>query len=171
MAALFDRCATSDRIGMKEVGLMAFNQTKDLLDVAREFHVQMEGLYRRMLKRAASEETIQLIRTLIEHEKTLEQQLCEYEDEVSGNILETYFKFMVEKCMKCFDDYVLPQSMSSMDVIETTRNFDRCLAQFYKDMAAKAQVEHVREVLLNLMNLELREQMNLSRRTLELTMA
>ena len=150
---------------------MAFNQTKDLLDVAREFHVQMGNLYRSMLKRASSEEAIQLIRTLIEHEKTLEQRLCEYQDEVSGNILDTYFKFMVEKCMKCFDEYVLPQSMSSMDVIEVTRYFDQCLARFYKDMAVKAQVEHVREVLLNLMNMELREQMNLSRRTLELTTA
>ena len=150
---------------------MSFNQTKDLLDVAREFHVQMEGLYRRMLKRAATEEAIQLIGTLIEHEQALERGLREYAGEVSDNILDTYFKFMVEKCIKCFDEYVLPESMSSLQVIEVTRYFDRCLAQFYKDMAAKAQVEHVREVLLNLMQTELREQMILSRRTLELTMA
>jgi hypothetical protein len=35
-------------------------------------------------------------------------------------------------------------------------------------MAEKSLSEHVREILLNLMQMELREQMNLSRRTLEL---
>ena len=150
---------------------MSFNQTRDVLDVAREFHVQMAGLYRKMLDRAATEEAIQLIGTLIEHEQTLEQRLAEYEGEVSHNILDTYFKYVVDKCMTCFDNYALPESMTSMDVIEVTRYFDQCLAKFYKDMAAKAQVDHVREVLLNLMQMELHEQMNLSRRTLELTMA
>jgi len=149
---------------------MAFNQTKDLLDAAREFHIRMAALYRRMLDRAATEEAVQLIGTLIEHEQTLEKRLTEYEGEVSHNILDTYFKYMVEKFMKCFDDYDLPATMSSLDVIETTRRFDQCLAGFYKEMAGKAQVEQVREVLLNLMQMELHEQMSLSRRTLELTL-
>jgi len=149
---------------------MSFNQTKDLLDVARQFHIRLAALYHRMLDLAATEEAVQLIRTLIEHEQTLEQRLGEYEGEVSPNILDTYFKFKVDKFMQCFDEYVCPDHMSSMDVIEVTRRFDQCLAKFYKDMAEKAQAEHVREVLLNLMQMELREQMNLSRRTLELSL-
>ncbi len=147
---------------------MSFNQTKDLLDVAREFHIRMADLYRNMRDRAATEEAIQLIGTLIEHEQTLEQRLSEYETEVSTNILDTYFKYMVEKFMTCFDEFVMPLSMTSMDVIEVTRRFDECLARFYKDMAEKSLAEHVREVLLNLMQMELHEQMNLSRRTLEI---
>ena len=150
---------------------MSFNQTKELLGVAREFHDQLAALYKKMLDRANTEEAVQLIRTLIEHEQVLEQRLADYEGEVSANILDTFFKFMVEKFMKCFDDYELPDTMTSLDVIEVTRHFDKCLAKFYKDMAEKAQVEHVREVLLNLMQMELREQMNLSRRTLELSTA
>jgi hypothetical protein len=70
--------------------------------------------------------------------------------------------------MTCFDEFVMPRSMTSMDVIEVTRRFDECLARFYKEMAGKALADHVREVLLNLMQMELREQMNLSRRTLEI---
>lgn len=121
-----------------------------------------------MLERAATEEARGLIGTLIDHEQKLEQRLGEYEEEVSANILDTFFKYVVDKHLKCFQEYVLPDSMSAMDVIEATRHFDQCLSDFYKEMAKKSLSEHVREVLLNLMQMELREQMSLSKRTLEL---
>jgi len=149
---------------------MSFNQTRDLLDVARQFHLNLAGLYERMLERAASEEARGLIGTLIDHEKILEQRLEEYEDEVSTNILDTFFKYVVDQHRKCFQEYVLPDSMNSMDVIEATRHFDRCLSDFYKEMAQKSLSAHVRDVLLNLMQMELREQMSLSKRTLELAL-
>jgi len=147
---------------------MSFNQTRDLLDVARQFHLNLAELYELMLERAASEEARGLIGTLIDHEKILEQRLEEYEEEVSTNILDTFFKYVVDEHKKCFQEYVLPDSMSSMDVIEATRHFDQCLSDFYKEMAQKSLSEHVRDVLLNLMQMELHEQMTLSRRTLEL---
>lgn len=147
---------------------MSFNQTKDLLDVARQFHLNLSGLYEQMLDRATTEETRALIGTLIEHEQVLEKRLGEYEEEASANIRDTYFKYVVEEHRKCFAEYALPDSLNSMDVIEATRHFDQCLSNFYKEMAEKSLSEHVRDVLLNLMQMELREQMNLSRRTLEL---
>lgn len=147
---------------------MSFNQTRDLLDVARKFHLNLTGLYRKMLERADTGEARGLIGTLIEHEQKLEQRLGEYEEEVSANILDTFFKYVVNEHKKAFQEYVLPDSMSAMDVIEATRYFDQHLADFYKEMAEKSLSEHVREILLNLMQMELREQMNLSRRTLEL---
>ncbi len=147
---------------------MSFNQTKDLLDVARQFHLNLAALYSKMLDRAATEEARALIGTLIEHEQVLEQRLLEYEDEVSTNILDTYFKYMVDEHRKCFQEFALPESVTAMDVINATRHFDDCLASFYKEMAQKSLSEHVREVLLNLTQMELREQMTLSRRTLEL---
>ena len=150
---------------------MSFNQTRDLLDVARQFHLNLTGLYGKMLERAATEEARGLIGTLIEHEQKLEQRLGEYEEEVSANILDTFFKYVVDEHSKCFQEYVLPDSMSSMDVITATRHFDQCLSDFYKDMATKSLSEHVRDVLLNLMQMELHEQMSLSKRTQELVIS
>lgn len=149
---------------------MSFNQTRDLLDLARQFHLNMANLYGQMQSRASTLEAQQLIGTLIEHEQVLEKRLNEYEEEGSSNTLDTFFKYMVDELRKCFDEYELPVTMSSMDVIEVTRYFDRLLSDFYKEMAEKSLSEHVREALLCLMQMELREQMNLSRRTLELTM-
>ncbi len=147
---------------------MSFNKTRDLMDVARKFHLNLIELYGKMTERAATEEARALIGTLIEHEQKLEQRLGEDEEEVSANILDTYFKYVADEHKKCFQEYVLPDSMSSMDVIEVTRHFDPYLSDFYKDMARKSMSEHVREVLLNLMEMELREQMSLSKLTLEL---
>ena len=147
---------------------MSFNQTKDLLEVARQFHRNLMGLYQAMLVRAATGEARALIATLIEHEEVLERRLGEYEKEGSANILDTFFKYVVGEHKQCFADYVLPETMSAMDVIEATRHFDQCLSDFYKEMAQKSLSENVREVLLNLMQLELHEQMTLSRRSLEL---
>jgi rubrerythrin len=147
---------------------MSFNQTRDLLDVARQFHLNLTELYEKMMGRAATEEARALIGTLIDHEQILEQRLGEYEEEVSTNILDTFFKYVVDEHSKCFQEYVLPDSMSSMEVIEATRHFDQCLSDFYKEMARKSLSEHVRDVLLNLMQMELHEQMSLSKRTQEL---
>ncbi len=150
---------------------MSFNQTRDLLDVARQFHLNLTELYRKMLERAATEEARGLIGTLIEHEQKIEQRLGEYEEQVSANILDTFFKYVVDEHSKCFQEYVLPDSMSSMDVITATRHFDQCLSDFYKEMARKSLSEHVRDVLLNLMQMELHEQMSLSKRTQELVIS
>ena len=147
---------------------MSFNQTRDLLDVARQFHLNLAGLYEKMMEQAANEEARALIGTLIDHERILEQRLGEYEEEGSANIMDTFFKYVVNDHQTAFQEYVLPDSISAMDVIEVTRHFDQHLADFYKEMARKSLSEQVRDVLLSLTQMELREQMNLSRRTLEL---
>ena len=147
---------------------MSFNQTRDLLDVARQFHLNLAGLYAAMMDRASTEEARALIGTLIDHEQILEQRLGEYEEEGSANIMDTFFKYVVNDHQKSFQEYVLPDAMTAMDVIEATRHFDQHLFDFYKEMARKSLSEKVRDVLLNLTQMELREQMNLSRRTLEL---
>ncbi len=150
---------------------MSFEQTRDLLDVARQFHIGLAELYRTMMAHAATEETRLLIGTLIEHEQLLEQRLKEYETEGSANIMDTFFKYRVNELSQCFEEYVPPESMSAKDIIEVTRLFDQQLGDFYKEMAGKALSEHVREVLLNLMQMELHEQMSLSRRMLELSLS
>ncbi len=150
---------------------MSFNQTRDLLEVARQFHRDLAGLYEQMKERAASTRVRDLIATLIEHEQLLERQLGEYQEGVSANILDTFFQYDVVQQRQCFHEYVMPESLDAMDVIAATRHFDQCLGEFYREMAGKAQSEHVWEVLHNLTHMEQREQMSLSRRTLELVAA
>jgi predicted metal-dependent hydrolase len=147
---------------------MSFDQTRDLLDYTRGLHRDLGRFYEGLLDGAPHQPTRELIASLVEHERTLEKRLAEYETEVSGNILDTFFKYMVDEHLNRLADYPVPEIVTAEYVIEAARHFDERLRIFYKDMARKALSEHVREVLLNLMELELREQMMLSKQALEL---
>ena len=109
-----------------------------------------------------------MLGNLIEHEQMLERRLKEYEEGVSRNILDTFFKYMVDRIDTHFANYEVPDQVDAAAVIDAARYFDNCLCSFYREMAHKAMSEQVREVLLNLMDMELREQMSLSKQALEL---
>ena len=147
---------------------MSFNQTRDILDYARDFHRRLGRFYAELADLAPEEQTRDLLETLIDHERTMESQLKEYEEEVSANILDTFFKYMLDGTKALFASYEVPASVDSMYVIKTARHFDECLGSFYKEMARKALSEQVRDILINLMEMEMREQMSLSKQALEL---
>lgn len=150
---------------------MSFNQTRDILDHARDFHRRLGKFYEGLLERAPDEQTRELIAHLMGHEGVLERRLGEYQEEVSDNVLDTYFKYMVDDHKDCIGAYAVPAVVGTAVVIDATRHFDECLCGFYKEMARKAMSEQVRDVLLNLMEMELREQMTLSKQCLELGVA
>lgn len=147
---------------------MSFNQTRDLLDHAQDFHRRLCQFYETLLDRASEQKTRELLYSLIEHENVLNQRMQEYEEEVSANILDTFFKYVVDGSETHFAQYHIPSAVDTHYVITAARHFDDCLTTFYKEMARKALSEQVREVLLNLMDMEQREQMRLSKQELEL---
>ncbi|VGO21796.1 hypothetical protein [Pontiella sulfatireligans] len=150
---------------------MSFNQTRDVLDHARKFHRRMIRFYTELFDLAPQEETCELLEELIDHERLLESRLKEYEEEVSDNILDTFFKYMIDGTEQHFAEYSVPDSVDAAYVIAAARHFDDGLRCFYQDMAKKAQSEHVREILENLQELERVEQLTLSKLELNLKKA
>ncbi len=150
---------------------MSFNQTWEVLDHAREFHRRLILFYEDLLDVAAEEETCELIEDLIAHEQTLEARLKEYEENLSNNVLDTFFKYMVDGTEKHFSEYDVPENVDSAYVITATRHFDECLSRFYQEMARKALSEQLREILVNLQEMEQREQLVLSKLELGLKVA
>lgn len=153
----------------EEVAEMSFNQTRDILDHARDFHRRLSRFYEELQDLAPVGQVQVLLENLIDHEQTLAMRLKEYEEEVSDNILDTFFKYMVDGTDSYFSTYAIPDVVDTAAVIDAARYFDDCLTSFYREMARKAMSEQVREVLLNLMEMELREQMMLSKQALELS--
>lgn len=148
---------------------MSFNQTRDLLDHARDFHRRLGRFYEELHENAPAGQTRKLLENLTEHEQGLGQRLKEYEEGVSGNILDTFFKYMLNGVEDYFAQYHVPDVIETGDVVAAARYFNDHLESFYKEMAGKAQSEHVREVLLNLMKMEQQEQLSLSKQMLELS--
>jgi rubrerythrin len=156
------------RMQVMEVAEMSFNQTRDLLDHARDFHRRLIHFYKGILPHAADEITGKLIEDLIDHELQMESRLTDYEENGPDNTLDTFFKYMLATTDQLFSSYPIPDQVDTEYVINATRYFDNKLCRFYEGMAGKAMSVEVQDVLGNLQHLEQREQMVLSKLMLSL---
>ncbi|MDZ8118743.1 hypothetical protein [Pontiella agarivorans] len=142
---------------------MSFNQTRDILDHARDFHRRLIRFYRSLRNSAANEITLRLIDDLVEHEQQLEHRLSDYEDGAALDTMDTFFKYMIATTDQTFENYLIPEQVDVEYVIKATRYFDEHLTRFYDGMAQRAMPGHVKEMLENLRQLEQREQVALSK--------
>lgn len=147
---------------------MSFDQTRDILDHARDFHRRLIRFYNGLTGLAEDEITLRLIDDLIEHEKQLEMRLADYEETAANDTMDTFFKYLIATTDQVFDGYFVPEIVDVDYVVKTTRFFDEKLARFYESMAQRAGSTQVREMLENLQELEQREQMALSKLMLTL---
>ena len=150
---------------------MSFKQTRDLLDHARDFHQRLILFYMDLLDRATEDETFELIEDLIEHEQIFEARLKEYEEAVSDTTLDTYFKYVIDDTDQRFGEYEIPERVDTDYVIGAARHFDECLSCFYEEMAKRTLSGGTRDILENLMEMERREQIALSKMMLDLKVA
>ncbi len=146
---------------------MAFDQTKDVLEHAREFHRKL-GTFYEELKESTSKERIRaLLDYMSRHEKHIGDCLAQYEEQVSDNVLDTYLKYASESTrITDISDFEIKPEMDVADVMAAAMHFDACLIEFYREMAQRALSEKVREVFENLLEMEQHEQLELSKRAL-----
>ena len=146
---------------------MAFDQTKDVLEHAREFHRKLGVFYEKLKDSAGEERTRALLDHMSRHEKHLDGCLAQYEEQVSDNVLDTYFKYGSENTkITSVDDFEIKPEMNIDDVMAAAMHFDACLIEFYREMARRALSEKVREVFENLLEMEQHEQLELSKQAL-----
>ena len=148
---------------------MAFDQTKDVLEHAREFHQKLSVFYEDLKESASKERTRALLDYMSRHEKYLDDCLAQYEEQVSNNVLDTYFKYGSESTkMTAISDFEIKPDMDVDDVVAAAMHFDACLIEFYREMAQRALSEKVREVFENLLVMEQHEQIELSKQALDI---
>jgi len=146
---------------------MAFDQTKDVLEHAREFHRKLGEFYGELKESAGKERTRTLLDHMSRHERYLDNALAQYEEQVSDNVLDTYFKYGSESSeITAIADFEIKPDMEVDDVVAAAMHFDECLIAFYREMAQRALSKKVREVFENLLEMEQHEQIELSKQTL-----
>jgi rubrerythrin len=146
---------------------MAFDQTKDVLDHAREFHQKLSVFYEELKESASKERTRALLDYMSRHEQYLDDSLAQYEEQVSDNVLDTYFKYGSESTkMTAITEFEIKPEMDIEDVVAAAMHFDACLIDFYREMAQRALSDKVREVFENLLVMEEHEQIELSKQML-----
>jgi len=147
---------------------MAINQTRDVLEQARTFHRRLSKFYEDLKDSVQKERTRVLLDYMSRHERYLADSLEVFEEEVSDNVLDTYFNYSSGSAtVSCFADFEIKPEMDASDVIKAAMHFDSCLIGFYKEMAERTVSEKIREIFENLLEMEKNEQVELSKRALE----
>jgi rubrerythrin len=148
---------------------MPFDQTKDVLNQARKFHHKLSEFYEDLKDAADKERTRALLDYLSRHEQYLEDCLEEFQEDVSKNILDSYFQYGSDASkLSGISEFEIKEEMNVEDVVAAAMHFDACLIKFYREIAQKAHTDKVREVFENLLVMEEHEQIELSKTTLEL---
>ncbi len=146
---------------------MAFDQTKDVLDHAREFHQKLSVFYAQLKESASKERTRALLDYMSRHENYLDDCLAQFEEQVSNNVLDTYFKYGSEATrIADIGEFEIKPEMEVADVMAAAMHFDACLIQFYSEMAQRSLSSKVREIFENLLVMEQHEQIELSKQML-----
>jgi rubrerythrin len=100
----------------------------------------------------------------------VDQCLAEYEEQVSDNVLDTFFNYgSGTSGITEIADFEIKPEMEVDDVVAAAMHFDACLIRFYREMAKRSLNQKVREVFENLLVMEEHEQVELSKKTLELS--
>ncbi|HSR88461.1 MAG TPA: hypothetical protein VLL07_05865, partial [Pontiella sp.] len=134
---------------------MPFDQTKDVLNQARKFHHKLSEFYEDLKDSTDKERTRALLDYLSRHEQYLEDCLEEFQQDVSRNVLDSYFQYGSDAAnLRGINEFEIKDEMSVEDVVAAAMHFDACLIKFYREIAQKAHSEKVREVFENLLVME-----------------
>ena len=144
-----------------------YERTQDVLDHARAFHSKLSELYENLAEEAQQERVKMLLTYLSRHEEHMEESLAGYEEGASRSILDTWFKYIPgeAKLLQC-EGITLEPDMSVDDIVAAALRMDNCLVDLYKEMAATAVSQEVKEVFANLLRMEEQQQHKLVRNTL-----
>ena len=143
---------------------MRFEQTKDVLEHARNFHQKISEFYQNRRDRT-EQQRLKLVLDYMSHrEHELADALGEFAEGSSREILDTWFQFTVDdETLKLCPDALLHDDITVDDVIRAGVAMSQCFIDLFREIATTADSDQVRAVFQNLLESEQREQKKLVR--------
>ena len=146
---------------------MRFEQTRDVLEHARDFHAKLARFYHSLADEAQQERLKLLLDYISRHEQHLGESLDQFEDDATTKLLDTWIDFSQDSEILRFPaDISIEPDMTVDQVIEIAMKMDECLVQLYRQLVAHTDVPEVREVFENLLALEEGEKHRIARQAL-----
>ncbi|TVS13785.1 MAG: hypothetical protein EA424_20980 [Planctomycetaceae bacterium] len=144
---------------------MSNEQTRDILEHARQFHRQVSEFYNQLRCQAEKERIKMLLDYMIRHENNMVKALEDFERSAPKHLLGACYKVGLQfrPCCEVVRELDISTDMSVDEVIQIGLEFNDCLIAVYKDRAENAPDERVRGVFQNLVALAQKEQRLLSR--------
>lgn len=142
---------------------MRFEQTRDVLEHVRQFHLEISALYHRLSTQSDKERLKLLLDYMSQRENKLAQALSEFTDETSHNILDTWFQYTHDKDRLRCPDFHLSADTTVDDIMRFGLALADCFIDLYREIAATADSEEIAAVFRNLLASEEREKLKLAR--------
>ena len=144
---------------------MSNEQTRDILEHARQFHQHVSEFYDQLSCQTEKERIKMLLDYMSRHEQNMAKALADFEHSAPVHLLNACYKVgrQFRPCSEVIRDLNISADMSVDEVIQMGLEFDDCLIAVYKDRAENAPDENVRGVFQNLVELAQKEKRQLSR--------
>lgn len=136
--------------------MISFKQARDVLDYAKDFHHQLSQYYRNLNDKTDQIRVKMLLDYLAIHEDKLEANIKRIEENISGKVLGTWFKYtLCEDLRKELTSMLYRiDDMSVEEIIRMAIQLDDCLIRIYKKIAQNTDIPEIREIFNNLSELE-----------------
>jgi hypothetical protein len=143
-------------------------RVRDLLDQVKDFHHHLVSFYADLGAIAKKERVKLLLELMAQHERQLEESLAAYERHAATRILDSWFEFTPDlaRCQS-LESVSLQPDMSVDEAVETALLFDKCLTEYYRQLAEIAPVPEVRELFESLVESEESESRAIARAAFE----
>ena len=144
-------------------------QTKDLLEIARQYHQRLADLYAAEVKHGRGERIGVLLNYLNRHEQHLEEVLRNVSSEAREQVRNHWFQYLPgDTPLAELAEVSALAVVGVEDLTAQALEFDGKLIDWYQLMSERSVAPHVREVFEQLLAMEQHERVQLARDTLEL---
>lgn len=143
---------------------MAPRRVIDFLHWAEEYHGKLAAFYERCEDEATRPELKGLMAYMTRHQHTLQRIIEEYERGGAKAVLDTWYKVSpIMNGLRNPDVSRFRPDMTIAEAINLALDLDRALISMYEELIRRAESESLREMLVNLLDEERREEINLMR--------
>jgi len=131
---------------------MPFEQTRDVIERARQFHRQLAEFYHRVESEVDRERVKMTIEYLAAHEERMERRLAEFETATGRRILDTWYQYPPDDTIRAaLAATEIRSDMSVTEAICMALDLDEHLLRLYARAADAAQSAEVRDAFETLL--------------------
>lgn len=143
---------------------MTVQTAREILDGARFFHAQLQGLYEALKGKIEKPKLHLILDYLAQHEQRLEQALEDYEDDIADKVADTWFKYAPsETTGDMLASLKLRPDMSLEDLMEAAIKLENYFVRLYRHAADQSVSPEVKEVFEQLEKETMNDRRRLSR--------
>lgn len=131
---------------------MPFEQTRDVIEQARDFHRQLADLFHRIERESDRERIRMLMDYLAAHEERMERRLAAFETDTARPLLDKWYQYPPpEDIARALQQVRLSPDMSVPEIVCAALHLDEQILRLYRWAADSAPSPEVREVFESLL--------------------